>query len=92
MQLQRLLAHRRRFDNCTFTNCNFFGATFTDCKFVGSMFERCTFDRLWCAAATGHLSVCLAPICGPRSFEDVRMREADLNGARCDGAGCAGST
>jgi fluoroquinolone resistance protein len=74
------------FDNCTFSNCNFFGATFTDCKFVGAMLARCSFDRLVVRGGDWSFAGLAGADLRTSTFEDVRMREADLTGARCDGA------
>jgi uncharacterized protein YjbI with pentapeptide repeats len=78
------------FLNCTFGNCSFFGAVFTDCKFVGSSFDKCTFDQL--VVKGGDWSFVGLPGADLRgaSFTDVRMREADLGGAKCDGATLVG--
>jgi fluoroquinolone resistance protein len=74
------------FANCVFIDCDFFGATFTDCKFLGSSFFRCKFDRL--KVAGGDWSFVALPGADLRTstFENVRMHEADLTGARCGGA------
>ncbi|MEU1734584.1 pentapeptide repeat-containing protein [Streptosporangium sp. NPDC020145] len=74
------------FLNCTFTNSSFFDATFTRCKFVGSMFDRCTFDLLKVKGGDWSLTGLPGAPLGSASFVDVRMREADLTGARCGGA------
>ncbi len=74
------------FLNCTFSGCDFSAARFTDCKFVGSMFERCEFGRL--TVTGGDWSFIGLPGADLRSvtMTRVRMHEADLTGARCDGA------
>jgi fluoroquinolone resistance protein len=74
------------FENCLFTDCNFFGSTFTDCKFLGSRFSRSTFDRL--VVRGGDWSFVGLPGADLRTatFENLRMREVDLTGARCSGA------
>jgi fluoroquinolone resistance protein len=74
------------FLNCTFTGCNFFAARFIDCKFVGSMFERCDFGQF--TVLGGDWSFVGLPGADLRkvTMRSVRMREADLTGARCDGA------
>jgi uncharacterized protein YjbI with pentapeptide repeats len=74
------------FVNCTFTYCAFFNATFIGCKLVGSMFDGCTFDLLRCER--GDWSFVGLPGADLRRarFGDLRMREADLTGTRCEGA------
>ncbi len=78
------------FINCTFSGCNFFGAEFTECKFVGSAFDRSTFDQF--VVRGGDWSFVGLPGADLHSaaFTDVRMREADLSGAKCDGATMSG--
>ncbi|OLF04488.1 hypothetical protein BLA60_40595 [Actinophytocola xinjiangensis] len=74
------------FINCTFIGCGFFDATFSGCKLSGSMFNRCTYDLL--KAEGGDWSFVGLPGADLRrtTFTKVRMREADLTGARCAGA------
>jgi fluoroquinolone resistance protein len=74
------------FDNCSFTDCNFFGATLTDCKLLGSRFNRCSFERLTVKGGDWSFVGLAGAKLGTASFEDVRMREADLTGARWDGS------
>jgi len=78
------------FVNCVFTGCSFFGARFAECKFVGSRFDRCTFDQL--VVERGDWSFTGLPTADlhSASFTDVRMREADLNAVRFDGATVVG--
>ncbi|GIH98749.1 pentapeptide repeat-containing protein [Planobispora takensis] len=74
------------FLNCTFTRCAFFDATFTDCKLVGSVFDGCTFELLKVSGGDwSYTGLSGAGLLGV-SFGDVRMREADLTGARCERA------
>ncbi|HEY7045776.1 MAG TPA: pentapeptide repeat-containing protein [Jatrophihabitantaceae bacterium] len=73
------------FANCYFANCSFFDASFTGCKFLGSTFERCTFDRLTVRGGDWSFVTLAGADLGTATFEDVRMREADLTAARCDG-------
>jgi len=74
------------FVNCRFVGCAFFDARFTDCKLVGSTFERCTFDSLQVGARHRDERPVAADDLRTASFVGVRMREADLTGARCQGA------
>jgi fluoroquinolone resistance protein len=74
------------FTNCVFTNCTFFDTAFTDCKLVGSLFRRSTFNLF--TVSGGDWSFVGLPGADLRkaTFRKVRMREADLTGARCDEA------
>jgi len=74
------------FANCTFIDCELFGAAFTDCKFIGSTFLRCRFTQL--TVRGGDWSFVTLPGADLRTatFERVRMHEADLTGARLNGA------
>jgi fluoroquinolone resistance protein len=74
------------FLNCTFTNCNLFDASFKDCKMVGSAFDRCRFELLRVDGGDWSFVALPRADLGRVSFVDVRMREADLRGARCAGA------
>lgn len=78
------------FVNCTFGGCTFFDARFNQCKFVGSMFDRCTYDVM--KVVGGNWSFVGLPGADLRtsSFLDVRMQEADLTGARCEGSSLRG--
>jgi len=73
------------FLNCTFVDCSFFDARFTGCKLVGSMFDRCRFGPT--SVEGGDWSLVGLPGADLRqvAFRDLRMREADLTGARLDG-------
>ncbi|MER5323266.1 pentapeptide repeat-containing protein [Streptosporangium roseum] len=73
------------FTNCTFKRCTFFDAAFTGCKFVGSVFDDCTFDLLKVEGGDWSFAGLPGADLHSASFRDVRMREADLTGAR--GAG-----
>ncbi|MFD0891757.1 pentapeptide repeat-containing protein, partial [Streptosporangium algeriense] len=74
-----------RFLNCTFRRCSFFDATFTDCKLTGSMFDACDYGLL--KVKGGDWSYVGLPGADLRGsvFEEVRLREADLTGARLAG-------
>jgi uncharacterized protein YjbI with pentapeptide repeats len=72
--------------NCTFTNCSFFDASFTQCKLVGSAFDRCTFDIMTVDGGDWSFVGLPRAALGTATFTGVRMREADLTGARCQGA------
>lgn len=74
------------FVNCTFTNCSFFETSFTECKLLGSTFDRCTFDLMRVTGGNwSHAGLAGADF-RKVSMEGVRLREADLTGARCQGA------
>jgi len=71
------------FVNCTFANCSFFETTFTDCKLMGSTFDRSTFDLMRASGGNwSHVGLARADL-RKASFDAVRLREADLTGARC---------
>jgi uncharacterized protein YjbI with pentapeptide repeats len=74
------------FVNCTFLSCNFFDSRFTGCKLVGSMFDGCQFDHM--QVIDGDWAFVGLPGADLRraSFLRTRLREADLTGARCQGA------
>jgi fluoroquinolone resistance protein len=74
------------FENCTFARCSFFDAEFRGSKFLGAMFDECKFDQL--RVVGGDWSFTGLPAADLRyaKFVEVRMREADLTGARCRGS------
>ena len=72
--------------NCAFTNCSFFDASFTQCKLVGSAFDRCTFELMTVDGGDWSFVGLPGAALGTATFTGVRMREADLTGARCQGA------
>lgn len=78
------------FVNCTFANCNFYDASFTGCKFVGSRFDRCTHDVMKVEGGNWSFVALPGADLHTASFTDVRMREADLAGARCQGGSLRG--
>ncbi|MCW2496983.1 pentapeptide repeat-containing protein [Jatrophihabitans sp.] len=73
------------FLNCVFLDCTFFGAQLLDCKFLGSMFSRCTFERMTVRGGDWSFVGLPGANLGTATFEDLRMREADLTGARFTG-------
>ena len=72
------------FTNCTFVHCSFFDVSFTTCKLVGSVFDRC--DHKLMAVEGGDWSLVGLPGADLTEawFSKVRMREADVSGARFD--------
>jgi fluoroquinolone resistance protein len=78
------------FLNCTFTGCQFIGTRLIGCKFLGSSFERCSFERM--TVEGGDWSFVRLPGAGLRTatFDDVRMREADLTGVDAQGGALRG--
>jgi uncharacterized protein YjbI with pentapeptide repeats len=78
------------FVNCAFTGCSFFGARFVECKLVGSRFDRCTFNQLVVERGDWSFTGLHGADLHTASLTDVRMREADLTAARCDGATVVG--
>ncbi|MCW2864544.1 MAG: putative low-complexity protein-like protein [Actinoallomurus sp.] len=74
------------FTNCVFTRCAFFDATFTGCKLVGSFFDACTYGLLKVSGGDWSFTGLPGADLGGASFEELRMREADLTGARLGGA------
>jgi fluoroquinolone resistance protein len=73
------------FLNCTFLDCDFFGASFVECKFLGSMFSRCRFERMTVRGGDWSFVGLPGAKLGTACFEDLRIREADLTGARLVG-------
>lgn len=74
------------FTNCTSTNCSFFDATFTRCKLVGSMFSRCSYGVIKVTGGDWSFVGLPGAKLSCASFENLRMREADLTGAVFEGA------
>lgn len=81
------------FERCTFVRTTLFDASLTDCKLVGSTFTDCRFDQLKVDGGDwSFVSLVRADLRQAR-LADLRMREADLSGARlgsvlrCDLAG-----
>lgn len=73
------------FINCTFKSCSFFDTKFHECKFVGSMFDRCTYDLMEVVGGNwSHVGLPGANL-NKATFNRVRLREADLTGARAEG-------
>ena len=72
------------FLNCTFIDCSFFDVSFIGCKLVGTMFDRCRFGPT--TVEGGDWSLVGLPGADLRqvTFRALRMREADLTGARLD--------
>lgn len=73
------------FLNCTFAECVFFDAQFEGCKLVGSQFVRCSFDLLKVDGGDWSFVGLAGADLRRAGFVDVRMREADLSKARCEG-------
>ncbi len=78
------------FLSCTFTRCRFFDVTFTGCKLVGTLFDRCTFELF--DVRGGDWSFVGLPGADLQRaiFRDLRMRDADLTGARLEDASLRG--
>ncbi|MCS0635882.1 pentapeptide repeat-containing protein [Streptomyces sp. LP05-1] len=74
------------YTNCVFRRCSFFDARFTGCKAVGSRFDDCTYGLLTVSGGDWSYTSWPGARLGKAVFEDVRLREADLTGARLDGA------
>src|SRR5690606_1435603 len=78
------------FLNCTFVRGGFFDAECSGCKLVGSQFDSCTYDRLKVDGGDWSFTGLQVADLSRAAFKDVRMREADLGGARCAGASFRG--
>ncbi len=70
------------FLNCGFSRCSFFDASFTGCKLVGSVFKECSFDLMKVHGGDWSFVGLPGADLGSATFDDVRMREADLSGVR----------
>lgn len=70
------------FVNCLFERCSFFDSAFTGCKLVGSRFVACSFDLLKVEGGDWSFTTLARADLSSAAFTGVRMREADLRGAR----------